>query len=183
MQCVVKDGADGAEPRSVAGVNWRFNAWGGAEGGLYSSWERDQGVASAILQVGQYRQGRAWVFGVLSLFLCPRRGPEHSWPPPATSAARPRFCFLPQMAGLRRFACPIVMEGGSIHVDGEGTLLTTGEGLVGSAGGEVLVGATCLHHAVPLVPFACGPTVSTCLLPGRPLPCLPPLLFLQRSAC
>ena len=30
------------------------------------------------------------------------------------------------MEGAQRFPCPIVMEGGSIHVDGQGTLLTTG---------------------------------------------------------
>lgn len=32
--------------------------------------------------------------------------------------------------GLRRFAAPLVMEGGSFHVDGEGTLLTTEECLL-----------------------------------------------------
>ncbi|WP_217592589.1 agmatine/peptidylarginine deiminase [Cohnella sp. GbtcB17] len=32
--------------------------------------------------------------------------------------------------GVRRFGAPVVMEGGSIHVDGEGTLLTTEECLL-----------------------------------------------------
>jgi agmatine deiminase len=35
-----------------------------------------------------------------------------------------------ELAGKRRYRCPLVMEGGSIHVDGEGTLLTTEECLL-----------------------------------------------------
>ena len=69
---------------SVRGVDWRFNAWGGAEGGLYSNWDKDELVAAAVL--------------------------EHE--------------------GLARYRAPIVLEGGSIHVDGEGTLLTTEECLL-----------------------------------------------------
>ncbi|WP_127581289.1 agmatine deiminase family protein [Paenibacillus koleovorans] len=64
----------------VAGVNWRFNAWGGK----YAPWDLDDSVAPQIL--------------------------EHY--------------------GIRRFDAPLVMEGGSIHVDGEGTLLTTEECLL-----------------------------------------------------
>ncbi|KAI7845118.1 hypothetical protein COHA_001323 [Chlorella ohadii] len=79
---VVKDQPGGG--RTVAGVDWQFNAWGGLEGGLYASWERDDAVAGTILQ----------------------------------------------MEGAQRFPCPIVMEGGSIHVDGQGTLLTTEECLL-----------------------------------------------------
>ncbi|PRW60837.1 agmatine deiminase [Chlorella sorokiniana] len=79
---VVKEEPGGG--RAVAGVDWQFNAWGGLEGGLYASWERDSGVAGTILQ----------------------------------------------MEGTQRFPCPIVMEGGSIHVDGQGTLLTTEECLL-----------------------------------------------------
>ncbi|TWA67916.1 agmatine deiminase [Azospirillum brasilense] len=59
----------------VAGVHWRFNAWGGN----YPDSAKDQEVGRLML--------------------------EH--------------------LGLRRFAAPLVMEGGSFHVDGEGTLLTT----------------------------------------------------------
>lgn len=59
----------------LAGVHWRFNAWGGN----YPECAKDQEVGRLML--------------------------EH--------------------LGLRRFAAPLVMEGGSFHVDGEGTLLTT----------------------------------------------------------
>lgn len=34
------------------------------------------------------------------------------------------------MQDLKRFACPLTLEGGSIHTDGEGTLLTTEECLL-----------------------------------------------------
>ncbi|MGH8722474.1 MAG: agmatine deiminase family protein, partial [Burkholderiales bacterium] len=59
----------------VAGVQWRWNAWGN----LYSEHERDAAVAQGVI--------------------------EH--------------------LGMRRYAAPIVMEGGAIHTDGEGTILTT----------------------------------------------------------
>jgi agmatine deiminase len=72
---------DGGERR---GVDWRFNAWGGREGGLYASWERDDRVAAKVLEI------------------------EH--------------------AG--RYRAPFVLEGGAIHVDGEGTVLTTEECLL-----------------------------------------------------
>jgi agmatine deiminase len=61
------------------GVDWRFNAWGGLEGGLYSTWDRDERVAAKVLEV--------------------------------------------ERAG--RYRAPLVLEGGAIHVDGEGTVLTT----------------------------------------------------------
>lgn len=59
----------------VAGVHWRFNAWGGN----YPDCAKDQEVGRLVL--------------------------EH--------------------LGLPRFEAPLVMEGGSFHVDGQGTLLTT----------------------------------------------------------
>jgi agmatine deiminase len=61
------------------GVDWRFNAWGGLDGGLYSPWDRDDRVAAKVLEV----------------------------------------------EGTGRYRAPIVLEGGAIHVDGEGTVLTT----------------------------------------------------------
>ncbi|HET7591179.1 MAG TPA: agmatine deiminase [Solirubrobacterales bacterium] len=66
------------------GVDWRFNAWGGTEGGLYFPWDRDERVAAKVLEV----------------------------------------------EGDDRYRAPLVLEGGSIHVDGEGTVLTTEECLL-----------------------------------------------------
>jgi agmatine deiminase len=43
--CVVNKAGD------VRGVDWQFNAWGGKQGGLYASWERDQLVARKVLEV------------------------------------------------------------------------------------------------------------------------------------
>lgn len=66
------------------GVDWRFNAWGGLEGGLYFPWDRDDRVARKVLEV----------------------------------------------EGADRYPAPFVLEGGSIHVDGEGTVLATEECLL-----------------------------------------------------
>jgi len=66
------------------GVDWRFTAWGGLEGGLYFPWDRDERVARKVLEI----------------------------------------------EGADRYRAPIVLEGGSIHVDGEGTVLTTEECLL-----------------------------------------------------
>jgi agmatine deiminase len=73
---------DGAGGRR--GVDWRFNAWGGLEGGLYFPWDHDDQVAAKVLEI----------------------------------------------EAADRYRAPIVLEGGSIHVDGEGTVLTTEECLL-----------------------------------------------------
>jgi agmatine deiminase len=70
----VVDGAGGRR-----GVDWRFNAWGGHDGGLYHPWDRDERAARKVLEV----------------------------------------------EGADRYRAPLVLEGGAIHVDGEGTVLTT----------------------------------------------------------
>lgn len=75
----VVDGSGGRR-----GVDWRFNAWGGRDGGLYASWDRDERVAARVLEI----------------------------------------------EGDDRYRAPIVLEGGAIHVDGEGTVLTTEECLL-----------------------------------------------------
>jgi len=61
------------------GVDWEFNAWGGLQGGLYSSWENDDRLAGEVLRA----------------------------------------------EADERYRAPLVLEGGSIHVDGQGTVLTT----------------------------------------------------------
>jgi agmatine deiminase len=43
---------------AVRGVDWRFNAWGGLNGGLYFPWDQDELVARKVLEVercGRYR--------------------------------------------------------------------------------------------------------------------------------
>ncbi|XP_039130189.1 agmatine deiminase-like isoform X2 [Dioscorea cayenensis subsp. rotundata] len=74
------------EDYQVAGIDWTFNCWGGAEDRCYSDWSLDAHVAKKILELER----------------CPR--------------------FVNQM----------VLEGGSIHVDGEGTCVTTAECLLNS---------------------------------------------------
>jgi agmatine deiminase len=60
-------------------VDWRFNAWGGLNGGLYFPWDQDDLVAQKVAE----------------------------------------------LEGVDRYRAPLVMEGGAIHTDGEGTLLVT----------------------------------------------------------
>jgi agmatine deiminase len=59
----------------LAGVDWRFNAWGGK----YQDYDRDAELARLILEQGK----------------------------------------------TRRYEAPLILEGGAIHVDGEGTLIAT----------------------------------------------------------
>jgi len=68
----------------LRGVDWRFNAWGGLDGGLYFPWDRDDAVAQKVLEI----------------------------------------------EGSDRHRAPFVLEGGAIHVDGQGTLITTEECLL-----------------------------------------------------
>lgn len=65
---------------SIAGVDWRFNAWGDK----FHPYDRDAALAERLL-------------GDI---------------------------------GIQRFSAPLILEGGSIHVDGEGTLLTSEECLL-----------------------------------------------------
>jgi len=60
-------------------VDWRFNAWGGLDGGLYFPWDQDELVAQKVAAI----------------------------------------------EGVDSYRAPLVMEGGAIHTDGEGTLLVT----------------------------------------------------------
>ena len=66
--------------KTVRGIDWQFNAWGGEFDGLYAHWEKDNALAS-------------------------------------------RFC---ELAGYDFYdAQHFVLEGGSIHSDGEGTVMVT----------------------------------------------------------
>jgi agmatine deiminase len=68
----------------LRGVDWGFNAWGGADGGLYQPWDRDERAARKVLEI----------------------------------------------ENVDRYRAPIVLEGGSVQVDGEGTVLATEECLL-----------------------------------------------------
>ncbi|MBC8439722.1 MAG: agmatine deiminase [Deltaproteobacteria bacterium] len=63
----------------VRGVDWGFNAWGGLNGGLYFSWDKDEKVAGAVMENQK----------------------------------------------IKGYKAPFILEGGSIHTDGDGTLITT----------------------------------------------------------
>jgi agmatine deiminase len=41
------------------GVDWRFNAWGGLEGGLYYPWDQDDAVARKVLEIEDCDRYRA----------------------------------------------------------------------------------------------------------------------------
>lgn len=136
LQFIVCDEAGGC--RAVAGVDWQFNAWGGEEGGLYASWDEDQAVAGTILQVAASWAAWGSMFRWDGCMAPPAAARPASWGPAAAIGllvcshtvvllpACTASCPAVQREGVQRFPCPIVMEGGSIHVDGEGTLLTTG---------------------------------------------------------
>ncbi|MCZ3389211.1 MAG: agmatine deiminase [Actinomycetia bacterium] len=68
----------------VRGVDWKFNAWGGLEVGLYFPWDADDLVGEKVLDLERDQ----------------------------------------------RYAPDFVLEGGSIDVDGQGTVLTTEECLL-----------------------------------------------------
>jgi agmatine deiminase len=63
----------------IRGVDWKFNAWGGLEDGLYFPWDQDDLVGEKVIE----------------------------------------------LASIARYAPDFILEGGSIDVDGEGTVLVT----------------------------------------------------------
>lgn len=69
---------------AVRGIDWKFNAWGGLDDGLYFPWDQDDLVGEKVLEIERDD----------------------------------------------RYAPDFVLEGGSIDVDGEGTVLTTEECLL-----------------------------------------------------
>ncbi len=44
---------------TVRGVDWRFNAWGGLNGGLYFPWDQDEQVAGKVLEIERLDRYRA----------------------------------------------------------------------------------------------------------------------------
>lgn len=83
---IVRKGAPGLgiTEKNIAGIDWEFNAWGGATDGCYVDWSLDSYVAKKIVEIER----------------------------------------------IPRFPHTMVLEGGSIHVDGEGTCITTEECLL-----------------------------------------------------
>jgi agmatine deiminase len=47
------------ERGAVRGVDWRFNAWGGLQGGLYFPWDQDEQVAHKVLEIERLDRYRA----------------------------------------------------------------------------------------------------------------------------
>ncbi|MFC7332298.1 agmatine deiminase family protein [Rhodocista pekingensis] len=84
---------------------------------LSDSWLRDNGPTFLVNDAGQ-QAGVHWGFNAWG------RNYEE-FQPDTEVAAR-----ILDRLGLPRFVAPLVMEGGSFHVDGEGTLLTTEECLL-----------------------------------------------------
>jgi len=88
----------------LVGLDWDFNAYGGPDDGCYWPCERDRkiaGNACRSLETLKRQPGRQ---SSLALSLIPSE--------------------------IRHRPVPIVLEGGSIHTDGEGTVLTTEECLL-----------------------------------------------------
>ncbi len=49
MQFLLRERPGEAGKQELAGVDWIFNAWGGENGGLYKSWDKDQKVGKGPL--------------------------------------------------------------------------------------------------------------------------------------
>ncbi|OWA37397.1 agmatine deiminase [Saccharibacillus sp. O16] len=81
------------------------------------AWLRDNGPTIVVNEQGE-RAGINWGFNAWG-------GKYSPWD--LDDAVAPAVL---EYLGLRRFDAPLVLEGGSIHVDGEGTLLTTEECLL-----------------------------------------------------
>lgn len=81
------------------------------------AWLRDNGPTFVLNEQGE-RAGINWIFNAW--------GEKYS-PWDLDDAVAPKIL---EHFGVRRFDAPVVMEGGSFHVDGEGTLLTTEECLL-----------------------------------------------------
>ena len=85
------------------------------------SWMRDCGPTFVVNNSGQVR-GIDWIFNAWGGL---NSGLYYPWD---RDNAVPQKVF--ESEGMDRYQAPIVLEGGSIHVDGEGTLITTEECLL-----------------------------------------------------
>jgi agmatine deiminase len=85
------------------------------------SWMRDVGPTFVVDSEGE-RRGVDWVFNAWGGF---KDGLYFPWDRDDRVAAK-----VLEIEGAGRYRAPLVLEGGSIHVDGEGTVLTTEECLL-----------------------------------------------------
>ena len=94
--------------RSVVGLDWDFNAWGGPDEGCYWPCEQDKLAAKRMCQaLNDATAGSS-----------------------SRSPSQQRRLPLAAPLHLTTRSIPMILEGGSIHVDGEGTILTTRECLL-----------------------------------------------------
>ena len=87
------------------------------------AWLRDTGP-SFVRNVAGERRAVDWIFNAWGGL---QGGLYHPWDDDDALAAR-----IAEACGVARYRAPLVLEGGSIHVDGEGTCLTTEECLLNS---------------------------------------------------
>ena len=97
-------------PQELIGLDWNFNAYGGPEEGAYWPCTKDQKIAGAICS-------------------------GETTTKDATTPLRNNDDTIGMAKSLSihgSVSVPLILEGGSIHTDGEGTLLTTRECLLHS---------------------------------------------------
>jgi agmatine deiminase len=86
------------------------------------AWVRDTGPTFVVGRSGRERRGVDWVFNAWGGL---EGGLFFPWANDDLVAAK--VC---ELDGSERYRAPLVLEGGSVHVDGEGTCLTTAECLL-----------------------------------------------------
>lgn len=85
------------------------------------AWVRDSGPTCVVNGQGEVR-GVSWIFNAWGGL---NGGLYFPWDQDQWVATK-----LCELTGLDRYQAPLVLEGGAIHVDGEGTLITTAECLL-----------------------------------------------------
>lgn len=102
------------------------------------AWARDTGPTFVVDSSGNERRGVDWVFNAWGGL---EGGLYFPWANDDLVAAK--VC---ELAGAARYRAPLVLEGGSIHVDGEGTCLTTTECLLNANRNPALTKAEIEAH-------------------------------------